>query len=125
MPVDVTEQVINALVINDITALGTLMDDEVTWHAVDAVHSACHNREEVLDLMQRQVAGGLRADVVESRTAGPLVVVGMDLTAPEGVVPDLPPEHRAYMVITTRAGKVVHLQDCMDRAHALGLAGIA
>jgi hypothetical protein len=124
MPADVTEQVINALVSNDITSLGRLMDDQVTWHAVDAVHSACHNREEVLNLMQCQVAGGLRADVVESRTAGPLVVVGMDLTVPEGVVPDLPPEHRAYMVITTRAGKVVHFQDCMDRSHALGLAGI-
>lgn len=125
MTADVAEQVVSAFVTNDIAALGTLMGTDVSWHAVDAAHGACHNREEVLDLLQRQVAAGVRAEVVESRAAGQLVVVGMDLTAPEGMLPDLPPDHLAYMVITTRAGRVVHLQDCVDRSHALSLAGMA
>ena len=75
--------------------------------------------------MRRQVAAGVMAEVIESRVAGSYVMVGLTLSAPEGVLPDdLPRDQPAYKVITTRAGRVLHIQDCVDRSHAAGLAGV-
>jgi hypothetical protein len=46
------QQVIDASTANDLEALAALMDTGVTWHAV-AARAACHDRDEVLDLMRR------------------------------------------------------------------------
>lgn len=120
----VTQQVVDAFTANDLAALAALMGTGVTWHAVDA-RAACHDRDEVLDLMRRQVAAGVRAEVVESRVAGSCVLVGLAVSAPEGVLPDdVPRDRPAYKVIMTRAGQVSHIQDCVDRTHAAGLAGV-
>lgn len=120
----VTQQVVEAFTANDLDALAALMDPALTWHAVDA-HAACHDRGEALELMRRQVAAGVRAEVVECEVAGACVLVGLAVSAPAGVLPDdVPRDQPAYKVITTRAGRVSHIQDCVDRTHAAGLAGV-
>jgi len=43
----VTQQVIEAFTANDLDALAALMDETVSWHAVDA-RAACRDRGEVL-----------------------------------------------------------------------------
>jgi len=120
----VTQQVIDAFTANDLDALAALMADEVTWHAVDA-HAACHDRAQVVDLMRHQVTAGVRGDLVESQVVGSCVMVGLTVGAPVGVLPDdMPTDRPVYKVITTREGRVHHIQDCIDRSHAAGLVGV-
>lgn len=128
MTTDISTQLIEAFTANDPDALGALMDVGVTWHAVDARAAGqanCADRQAVVALIRHQIAAGLRAEVVEAQTAGSMVMLGIQMSAPADLLPDLPQDRPVYMVITTRAGRVVHLQDCADRPHAAGLAGVA
>lgn len=100
----ITQQVIDAFTANDLDGLAALMAGEVTWHAVDA-HGACHDRAQVVDLMRRQVAAGVRGELVESQVMGSCVMVALTVTAPEGVLPDdMPADQPVYKVITTGMG---------------------
>ncbi len=128
MTTDVSRQLIEAFAANDAEALGALMDVGVTWHAVDARAAAdatCADRAEVVALISSQVAAGLRAEVVESQNAGTMVMLGLQMSAPAELLPNLPQDRPTYMVITTRAGRIVHIQDCADRSHAAALAGLS
>lgn len=128
MTTDISAQVIDAFAANDPDAIGALMDVGVTWHAVDARaagHATCADRAEVVALIRHQIAAGLRAEVVEAQAAGSMVMLGLQMSAPAELLPDLTKDRANYMVITTRAGRIVHLQDCADRPHAAGLAGMA
>lgn len=120
---EAAHHIVDAFGRTDMDALSSLMDPGVTWHA-DNAHAACGDRDEVLTLMRSQLAAGMRAELVESQVSGALVLVGMRLTGPAELLPEFARDRPHYMVITTRADRIVHMQDCIDRPHAAALAGL-
>jgi ketosteroid isomerase-like protein len=110
------DRIKGALEKQDLEALLTEFDPEVVWLGVkqpDGETPVCRNRDEVRSVFEAQLALG--------RSGSPEIVAESD----EQIVVDMhpePPDEQApelHQVLTIRAGRVVRMEDFVDRASAL------
>lgn len=100
--------------------LASLLDEHVFWQGV-LPEQACHNREEVLNLLVRNRARPPRITRVEAEEFGDRVAVsvqGPDFPENEALAAGAP----RSLVFTFEAGKVVRMESLASRDAAFDLA---
>ena len=113
----------------DLEAILDLVDPDLAWTFLDPSQpdpepQVCHGRHELEHALERQRSLGLRSELEEVIDNGDKVVVvsrtpGLDAFRARHA------DDRNIDVLTFRAGRVVALRGCRDRAEAMALAGIA
>jgi ketosteroid isomerase-like protein len=113
---------LNARRTGDVALLEAQMDPDVVHQGVSP-ELICHNRAEVLDNIRRAFTrDGLGIDRLEMVDAGDSLVVG--LAGPRfRDIPSPPLNGQLYMVYTLRDGRIVRVQDYLNRADAMAAAG--
>src|SRR3954452_12740349 len=103
----------DAFLRGDWDTLGEALDPDVEWLAPAPGDADCHGRKEVLaTLFERRREGVVIGLAAVLAVDGRVVV---EATGPRMVERGLP-EGRAYMVVTVRDGRIVRMQDHLDRA---------
>jgi hypothetical protein len=112
----------NARRLHDRARLESQLDPEVVHQGV-LPELICHNREEVLQNVERGFSrDDFGVDRLEMIDAGEHVVVG--LAGPRfQEVPWAPLNGQIYVVYTIRDARIVRMQDFLTRAEAMAAAG--
>jgi ketosteroid isomerase-like protein len=92
----------------DVEAAAAALDPQVRWYAADEPDAGgtCHDRGEALGFIQRALADGVSAELLELREVGDRIVSIIQTHVP----PDWgerPPPHGE--VVTVRNGKIVEM----------------
>ncbi|HEY3072868.1 MAG TPA: nuclear transport factor 2 family protein [Candidatus Limnocylindrales bacterium] len=106
-----------------------LVDPDLEWTYLDPSEAdpepqVCHGRHEFEHALERQQAQGLRSELEDVIGNGDKVVIvthtpGLDAFRVRQA------DDRNVDVLTFRAGRVVALRGCRNRAEAMALAGLA
>jgi ketosteroid isomerase-like protein/catechol 2,3-dioxygenase-like lactoylglutathione lyase family enzyme len=119
--VELLHRVWEALSRGDLSVLEGALAPEAKWRAFEDGPWNCESREEIIDVMQGNLARGFRGRIEETVKDGERVVVGF---RPErswqagepldaGVI---------YMVVTVREDRIAEMKRCSDRAAAIAYA---
>jgi len=112
---------IDALRRHDIDAVLARLSPDVVWQGARN-DLACHNREGVEEALRDQQRDEYRIDAIELVDAGDQVVLSVrdpQLREIAGVAF----EGQSSTVFTLREGRIVHMQDFLEREAALRAAG--
>ncbi len=106
----------------DLGPLETVLAPDAKWRAVEDGPWNCQSRADILVVMKRNVAQGLRGSIEEIIESGDRVIVAFRPERhDEGAWP-LDNGIR-YMVLTTRGGLLSEMKGCATRESALAYAG--
>ena len=102
------------------------VDEGLEWtfldpSVADPEPQVCHGRHELEHALERQAKRGLRAELEEVIPNGDRVVVVVRIPGVDAFRAR-PNDDRTYDLLTLRAGRIVALRACRDRAEALALA---
>jgi ketosteroid isomerase-like protein len=113
---------LNARRTRDLARLESQLDPDVVHQGV-LPELVCHNRAEVLDNIRRSFRrDGFGVERLEMVDAGDHVVVG--LAGPRfRDVPWAPLDGQIYVLYTLRDGRIVRMQDYLNRPDAMTAAG--
>jgi hypothetical protein len=112
---------LNARRTHDVARLESQLDPDVVHQGV-LPELVCHNRKEVLSMVSRGFSAGFGIDRLELIDAGERVVMG--LAGPRfREVPWAPLNGEIYVVYTLRDGRIVRMDDFLNRADAMAAAG--
>jgi hypothetical protein len=100
---------------DDFEGMIGVLDANVVWTGITP---ACRGRDEVRRVFEWHIAQGHRAKPQVVAEGPEKIVVDMHLVEP-------PPALDLHQVLTIRDDRVVHIQDCPDRATALAEAGLS
>jgi ketosteroid isomerase-like protein len=106
----------------DLSAVEGALAENATWRAVEDRPWNCESREAIIDVMSRNLDRGLRGRIEETIQTGPRVLLAFR--------PERLPQTSsrpfddgiAYVVVTIRAGKIIEMKGCADRAAAIAYA---
>jgi ketosteroid isomerase-like protein len=104
----------------DLSVLEGALDPEAKWRGVED-GQICENRKMILEVMERNLHGGLAGRIEETVEVGGRIVVAFRPDRPRD---DWRPLDQgiAYVVVTIRDGSVIGLKGCADRAAAMTYA---
>jgi ketosteroid isomerase-like protein len=109
-----------ALAEGDLGPLEAALAPEAKWRAVQDGPWNCDSRAAILEVMRRNLEHGLAGEVQEVLDLGDRAVVAF---RPERREPSWPLDGGIrYVVVSTRAGRVVEMKGCADRRAALAYA---
>ena len=105
----------------DLSVLEGVLAPDAKWRGIEDGPWRCENRQMILKVMKRNLAGGLVGRIEETVEVGERIVVAFR--------PDQPREDGrpldqgiAYVVVTMHDGRVIELRGCADRATAMTYA---
>jgi hypothetical protein len=101
----------------DLGLLEPLLAPDVRWGGEDDTPQTCHSRSDVLAWYRRLRAEGVRSQNTETIVRDQAVVLGFDLTGPEGEYPD-----RVFQVFRLADGLVIDICGYPQRTLALETA---
>ncbi len=107
-----------ALVTEDLSAFGELLDPTVTWGAPGARNPSCKSRNQVLACYQRGRDAGVRGSVYDVEVLGDRLLVSMSVRGTENARERGGAALR-FQVLTVRDGKVLDIAGFDDRTEAL------
>jgi len=115
------ERIEAALTAEDLDQVAPLLADNVRWDDNDEdTEWTCHTRSEVLAWYRRALDSGVKARHVETVVQPQAVVIGWDISWPEGQ--DWRPPRR-YHVFTVARDRVVDIRGFPDKEEALAFSG--
>jgi ketosteroid isomerase-like protein len=115
--VELLHRVWEAMARGDLTVLESALSAAAQWHGVEE-GQLCRSRQEILEVIKRNLPGRLRGRIEETIQDGPRVVVAFRPERPASV--DRPLDQGvAYVVLTIADGKITEMRGCADRAAAL------
>jgi ketosteroid isomerase-like protein len=106
--IDLLRTAWEAFAAGDLEAATAALDPNVRWYGVDEpdADGSCHNRDEALAFLQRTLADGVTAELLELREAGDRIVSVVQTYVP-AEWGEQPPPHGE--VVTVRNGKIVEI----------------
>ncbi|HEY1687813.1 MAG TPA: nuclear transport factor 2 family protein [Solirubrobacteraceae bacterium] len=115
--VGLLQRVWEAMAQGDLTLLEHMLAPDAEWHGVED-GQLCGNRNEILDVIARNLPGRLQGRIEETIQNGPRVIVAFrpERSAQVGRPLD---GGIAYVVVTIREGKIIEMKGCADRAAAI------
>jgi SnoaL-like domain len=117
---DLAERIEAALTAEDLDQAASLLADDVRWGDTDEdTEGTCHNRGDVLAWYRRALRSGIHARHIETLVQPHAVVMGWDITWPQGQ------EERPmvrYQVFTVADDKVVDIRGFPDKEEALAFS---
>jgi limonene-1,2-epoxide hydrolase len=120
-PLDVVVGWMDALRRRDVNEVEGWLAPEVTWRGVrDA--AICRGRGEVLEMLQRSLAGALGADAVELIAADGAVVLGAKVPG-LAEIGGVDVRGQLFNVFRVGCGRIVAVEDYALREEALAAAG--
>jgi ketosteroid isomerase-like protein len=102
----------------DLTALEQALADDARWRAVEDGPMNCEGRDEILEVMGRNLKAGLRGTIEELIQDGPRILAAFAPESPRQTGRPLE-DGIAYVVVTVREDKIEELKGCAGRAEAL------
>jgi limonene-1,2-epoxide hydrolase len=121
-PLDAVVGWMDAMRRNDLDAVKLWLDPDVTWRGVrDA--AICHNREEVLEMLQGSLEGRLGADAAELIGGDGCAVLGAKVPG-LAEIGDVDVRGQLFNVFRVRCGRIVAVEDYARRDEALTAAGV-
>jgi ketosteroid isomerase-like protein len=105
----------------DLSVLEGVLDPEAKWRGVEDGPWICENRKTILEVMGRNLRGGLVGQIEEAVEVGGRIVVAFRPDRPRDDGRPLD-QGIAYVVVTMRDGRVIELKGCADRAAAMTYA---
>jgi uncharacterized protein len=98
----------HAFAAGDLEAVTAALHPEVRWYAADEPDASgtCHNRGDALAFLQRALADGVSAELLELRDVGGRVVSIIQTHVPADWGEEPPPHGE---VVTVRDGKIVEM----------------
>jgi ketosteroid isomerase-like protein len=126
--VDLIRTAYDAYLHGDLATILELVDPELEWSYLDPSLAdpepqVCHGRHELRVALERQLKRGLPAKLEEVVGQGDQVMVVIHIPGIDAHRAR-PADDRNYDVFTIRAGRIVAIHACRDRADALAVAGI-
>jgi limonene-1,2-epoxide hydrolase len=121
-PLDVVVGWMDAMRRGDLDAVKLWLDPEVTWRGVRNA-AICRNREEVLEMLQGSLEGGLGAEAIEVIAADGAAVLGAKVPG-LAEIGGVELRGQLYNVFRVRSGRIVAVEDYAYRAEALAAAGV-
>jgi ketosteroid isomerase-like protein len=118
---DVAEQVRQALVAEDASAFGELLDPDVTWGAPGARNPTCKNRTQVLSWYHRAQEAGVRGRVYDVEVLGDRLLVSLTVRGTEAAQERGGAALR-FQVYTVSDGRIVGIVGFDDKAEAVSYA---
>jgi ketosteroid isomerase-like protein len=106
----------------DLGVLESVLAPQARWRAVEDGPWNCENRAAIIDVMGSNLSSGLAGAVEEVIELGERAIVAFRPSAPRGEQAWPLDQGIRYVVVTFRAGVVVELKGCADRAAALAYA---
>ena len=102
----------------DLSVVEAALARNAKWRAIEDGPWNCENRRAILEVLERNLASGLRGRIEQALQKGERILVGF---RPDGALGGGRPldDGIAYLVVTVRAGKIVEMKGCADRASAL------
>jgi limonene-1,2-epoxide hydrolase len=120
-PLDVVVGWMDAMRRRDVNEVEGWLAPEVTWRGVrDA--AICRGRGEVLEMLQRSLAGALGADAVELIAADGAVVLGAKVPG-LAEIGGVDVRGQLFNVFRVGCGRIVAVEDYALREEALAAAG--
>ncbi|HST56780.1 MAG TPA: nuclear transport factor 2 family protein [Solirubrobacteraceae bacterium] len=113
----------DAIARGDLDTFARLLAPDAQWRAVDDGEWNCDSREDVLAVMERNLAEGLGGRIEETFEFGERVMVAF---RPYEDTPLQRPLDNgiAYVVVTMRDGVIREVKGCVDRVAALTYASV-
>lgn len=108
----------------DLSVLERTLDPEAKWRGVEDGPWICENRKMILEVMERNLHGGLVGRIEQTVEVGGRIVVAFRPHQPRDDGRPLD-QGIAYVVVTMRDGRVIELKGCADRAAAMTYAQTA
>jgi hypothetical protein len=103
---------------SDVGLFASVLHPGVRWLAPDLdPRHGCHGADEVLAVVDRAYRSGVRTEVLDARAAGTRILLATRLLAPPRPErePLMADGETTWRLLTVEAGRVVHIQDCLDR----------
>lgn len=104
----------------DLSVLEGALDPQAQWLGVED-GQLCDNRKMILEVMRRNLLGGLVGRIEETVELGGRIIVAFRPDQPRRDGRPLD-QGIAYAVVTMRDGLVIELKGCADRAAAMTYA---
>jgi hypothetical protein len=114
--VGIAEQVRSALNAADLAEMEALLSPDVRWGPPDDPNTGCHNRSQVMKWYRRGREAGVRATVTELSVHGNKILVGLNVSRPDGIAD-------RWQVLTVGPSGVNDIRGFEARADALERAG--
>lgn len=105
----------------DLSVLEGALDPEAKWRGVEDGPWICENRKMILEVMERNLHGGLVGRIEEAVEVGGRIVVAFRPDQPRDDGRPLD-QGIAYVVVTMCDGRVIELKGCADRTAAMTYA---
>lgn len=105
----------------DLSILEGTLDPQAKWRGVEDGPWICENRKMILEVMQRNMHGGLVGRIEEMVELDDRIVVAFRPGQPGNDERPLD-QGIAYVVVTMRDGLVIEFKGCADRAAAVTYA---
>jgi ketosteroid isomerase-like protein len=120
-PVAVVHEAWSALGRGDLGALEAVFAPDARWRAVEDGPWNCEGRAAILEVLTRNLAGGVSGAIDDAFQIGDAVVVAF--RPDPGREPPWPLEDGLrHVVVTLREGKVVEMKGCATRGAAVAYA---
>jgi ketosteroid isomerase-like protein len=104
----------------DLSVLEEALDPNAQWLGVED-GQICENRKTILEVIKRNLTGGLVGRIEETVEVGVRIVVAFRPDQPRNDGRPLD-QGIAYVVVTMRDGRVIELKGCANRAAAMTYA---
>jgi len=109
-----------ALATADLAAYAELLDPDVRWGPPGDAAPPCRSREQVLEWYRRGWQEGVRADVTEISVGGDQILIGLHVTAAQGLQHQ--PETKRWQLLTVHEGRVADIVGFETRADAVAFS---
>jgi ketosteroid isomerase-like protein len=115
--IDLLHRAWEAIMRGDLGFVESVLAPDAKWRALEDGPWNCEDRATIIDVMQGNLARGLRGRIEETVQDGPRVMVAFR-PDPSRRAGESRAGALAYMVVTVRDGKIVEMKGCANRAAA-------
>jgi limonene-1,2-epoxide hydrolase len=121
-PIDAVVGWLDAMRRGDLDAVEDWLDPQVTWRGVRAA-AVCHNRDQVLEMLQGSLEGRLGAEAVELIAGDGCAVLGAKVPG-LAEIGGVDVRGQLFNVFRVGCGRIVAVEDYAHRDEALAAAGV-
>ena len=121
-PLDAVVGWLDAMRRDDVEAVKTWLDPEVTWRSVGNA-AVCRDREEVLEMLEGSLEGRLGADAIELIAGEGCAVLGAKVPG-LAEIGGTDVRGQLFSVFRVGCGRIVAVEDYARRGEALAAAGV-
>lgn len=118
---EVAEEVRKAMLAGEASAIGQLLDPNVTWGAPGSRNPTCKDRNQVLNWYQRAQEAGVRGNPIAIDVLGDRLVVTLTVRGTEGARERGGTALR-FQVLTVRDGRIIDIVGFDDKSEAIEYA---